>query len=83
MVLVMADRWCSNKKGLVKQVEYGERTRGEVLVSDSDIAEIYVNMEIRVVLKKLEEEWNLVYVLVKCLGRVGIENICFHVNILF
>ena len=32
--------------------------------------------------KKREGEWNLFYVLVICLSQIGIEDVCFHVEIL-
>ena len=71
------------RKVLVKRV--GERTREEVLVSD-------VNIDGRNLLKYgnkrgdlkewYEREWNLVYVLAMCLGRTGMEDISFRVDIL-
>ena len=46
------------------------------------MAEIYVNIKMIVALKKWEGERKLANVLVKCLGRTWIGDICFHVNIL-
>ena len=46
------------------------------------MAEIYINMEIIVVLKKIEKKDGIYFVFDKCLGQIGIENVCFHVEIL-
>ena len=43
------------------------------------MAEIYVSMKIKMVLKKWEEEWNLCF---GCLDQIGIGNVCFHADIL-
>ena len=68
-------------KVLVKLVGYGEKASEEFVVScvnidGRNICKYENNSE-----KKRDVEWNLVYVLVICLGRIGID-VCFRVDIL-